>query len=565
MQDAMRSIKSVRVQHKVLLIQVMVTLAAVLLAEGAAWGVAAVCPERAVWHNRLLISLGVAPITGLLLGAWASRSLVSRVDRLLKVSQAWLQGTLSLRIGDRSRDNVGLLAEQLDTLVEHLAQDEQDLALLREHDSQHTDQVRALAVDEERERLARELHDGVKQHLFSLSMTASALRVRIDAHDTVPEDVSEMACEVETTANTVQRTLTRLIEDLRPAPLQEQGLAAALNDYALLFGAREHILVHLDVEGDDTLLSPLVAEALYRVAQEALHNVARHARATRVNVRLRFLPQQVVLVLRDDGVGFDANEAHRGLGLGNMQDRIVSVGGRLQIDSSAGRGTWVRAEVRLVQPREAPPGIAKLGRVRSQPTIKHWAWLGQRLMIPVGQTWPWLPADQVHLRQPLIDPSQGWVSVRFYGGLADRRRYCVLSDQRGALLPRIRRYRWGYEWRSEGAKWTLRQAQGPRGAMRTVLMRNRQPLAAAQHQGRLLDTWSEILYDEHSYSLSCSAEVDGSCVLTDDGGETVLTVEGGSHPQIVLCRPVALDLVIMVALRVVDERVLADEVAETDP
>ena len=88
----------------------------------------------------------------------------------------------------------------------------------------------------------------------------------------------------------------------------------------------------------------------------------------------------------------------------------------------------------MVQPRKVPPGVAKLGRTRSRPTIEHWAWLGQRLMIPVGQTWPWLPADQVHLRQPLIDPSQGWVSVRFSGGLVDRRRCFVLRDQRGALL-----------------------------------------------------------------------------------------------------------------------------------
>ena len=138
--------------------------------------------------------------------------------RWRKGAQGWLRGTLSLRIGDRVDDRLGLLADQLDILVEHLRQDEQDLSQLREQSSRQTDQIRALAVDEERERLARELHDGVKQHLFSLSMTASALCARMEAG--VDAELLEMAREVEKTSGTVQRTLTRLVADLRPTPLQ---------------------------------------------------------------------------------------------------------------------------------------------------------------------------------------------------------------------------------------------------------------------------------------------------------------------------------------------------------
>ena len=377
MQDMTRS-PNILIRYKYLLTQVLVTIAAVLLAEGTALGIVVLLPGTLEWSLRLLVVLLAAGVAGLLLGALANRRLAHRMARLIEISRAWLRGTLSLRIADYGRDDLGVLAEQVDTLAEHLEQDEQDLAQLREYSTRLSDQVRALAVDEERERLARELHDGVKQHLFSLSMTASALRTRVESQPEVPEDVGEMVSEVESTAKTVQRSLTRLIEDLRPAPLQEKGLAAALNDYTLLFGAREHVLTYLDVQGNDALLPPSVAEALYRVAQEALHNVARHARATRVDVNLRCLPEQVVLTIRDNGVGFDVANMHRGLGLGNMQDRMMAIGGRLALESKIGTGTQVRAQVGLTQPVSLQPGTAQALKDRPEPTTKNWGWLGQR-------------------------------------------------------------------------------------------------------------------------------------------------------------------------------------------
>ena len=103
----------------------------------------------------------------------------------------------------------------MDLLAGHLEQDEQDLDELQERNARLTDQVRALAVVEERNRLARELHDSVKQHLFSLAMTAGGIRTRFDALRDVPADLAEMVREVETTAQAAQREMTRLIEDLQ--------------------------------------------------------------------------------------------------------------------------------------------------------------------------------------------------------------------------------------------------------------------------------------------------------------------------------------------------------------
>lgn len=538
-------------QHKLILAHVAVTLASILVAE---WVVLTLTAARPGQGSYAALTAIFAALAGLLLGVWASRSVVRRVGRALEISQAWMRGNLSLRIADPIPDDLGLLASQLDLLAEHLEDDEQDLEELRERNTRLTDQVRALAVVEERNRLARELHDSVKQHLFSLAMTASAIRAHFDTLQDVPSELDEMVREVETTAQAAQREMTRLIKDLRPGSLQEQGLADSLNDYTLVFGAREHLLIYLEVQGNDALLPPSVSEALYRVAQEALHNVARHARATRVDVHLLCIPEHVSLTIRDNGVGFDTSQPRRGLGLANMEERVMAIGGVLTVVSQPGAGTSVLAEVALPHPLgTADVGeITGLERNRPSPTIENWAWLGQRLVIPVGQTWPWLPADQVRLRRPLVDPGQELLMVRREAGfLGFGRDYVFQLGQRRTSLVRVHPGRSGYEWESGGASWALRRIRGLSGRM--VLIRNGQPLAAMQYQGRLLNTWSEIVYDGRGYRLSYVKGQPGRCVLVDEVGDELLFVEDGGSPRIELRRPLPLPLLVMTAMRIVDE------------
>jgi NarL family two-component system sensor histidine kinase LiaS len=554
-------------QRKLILIFVIVTLAAVLIGELVVLGVLTFAGQAASpepnWGLHIFVVTAGAGLAGLFLGGWASRRVTQRLQRALEVSRAWLRGNLSLRIADPITDELGLLGGHLDLLAEHLEQDEQDLDELRERNMRLTDQVRALAVVEERNRLARELHDSVKQHLFSLAMTASAIRTRFDALPDVPEDVVEMAHEIETAARTAQRETTRLIEDLRPGTIQEQGLVEALNDYTLLFGAREHLLIYLEVQGNDKILPPSVAEALYRVAQEALHNVVRHARATRTDVHLRCMPSQVTLTIRDNGIGFDTSQPREGLGVANMQERLMAVGGRLVIESQSGIGTTVVAEVGLPHlwdtSSDMPEGISRLDSCeeRPNPTIENWAWLGQKLVIPVGQTWPWLPADRAHLRRPLVEPGEEPLTVRKDAGFLGLGRDYVLhvleQGQRRAPLARVDRSRSGYEWEADGASWALRRIGGLSG--RTTLMRNDQPLAAMQYQGRLLNTWSEIIYDGRGYCLCYAKDKDrpNDRVLIDEANDECLFVRDGVPLQITLHRALPLPLLVMVAIRVLDE------------
>ena len=377
----------------------------------------------------------------------------------------------------------------------------------------------------------------------------------------VPSELTEMAQEIEVAAQTAQRETTRLIQDLALGSLQEKGLAEALNDYTLLFGAREHLLTYLEVQGADEILSPSIAETLYRVTQEALHNVARHALATRADVHLRCLPEQATLTIRDNGVGFDTGQAHQGLGLTNMQERMMEVGGRLAVDSQPGTGTTVVAEVRLPGAPSAPVADADPDHSRPSPRVENWAWMGQRLVIPVGQTWPWLPADQVHLHRPLVEPSQEPLTLRetsgFLGLGAD---YVLQRGQRGSPLVKLYSSRSGYEWECDRASWALRLIRGVGNRM--ILTRNGQPLAAIQYQGRLLDTWSEIIYNGRGYRFSYVKEGDrdglGDHVLEDEAGNELLLVESGDLRQIELRCALPLSLLVIVTMRSVSE----DEMAQ---
>lgn len=554
----MQSAPTFNIRHKLILSHTGAAVAATLAAEGML-----VLFHKPLSTVALLLALIVAGIVGIGLGMWSSYRVSRRIRHTFDISQAWLRGNLALRIDNfdvqsrRTRDDLSLLDAQLNLLAEQLQEDEQDLEELRERNSRLTDQVRALAVVEERNRLARELHDSVKQNLFSLTMTAGALRTRFDMMESPPEGLAEMVSEIETAAQNAQRETTRLIEDLRPGSLQEQGLIQALSDYTLLFGAREHLLVHLDAPesdqaGIDKRLPPTIAETLYRVAQEALHNVARHAQATRVDVRLHILPERATLIVEDNGIGFDMVTAPKGLGMTNMQERVMAVGGRLTVRSETGIGTTLSVEIGLSRPFGSQAALGSTIENRPRPTYDNWAWLGQKLVIPVGQTWPWLPADQMYLRDPLVEPRAQALRVRRARGLLQiGQSYILQFDQQLKPLVRFHRSHSGYEWKCNGSFWELHVVRGLSGRM--VLTRDQQALAAMQSQGRQMDNWTEIVYDNHGYCLSHVKEQIRTFILTDEQDVPLLHAKGPGLLTITLQRPLPLPLLVSAIAHILDE------------
>ncbi len=198
-----------------------------------------------------------------------------------------------------------------------------------------------LAALQERQRLARELHDSVSQALFGIALGARTARALVDRD---PARAAEPIDYVLSLAEAGLAEMRALIFELRPESLEQEGLVAALTKQTAALRARHGLAVQTTLCEEPEL--PLEAkEVLYRVAQEALHNVVKHARASRVDLRLDCGPR-VVLEVRDDGQGFDPQGSFPGhLGLKSMRERAEHLGGRVTIQSAPGQGTTVRAEL----------------------------------------------------------------------------------------------------------------------------------------------------------------------------------------------------------------------------
>lgn len=204
--------------------------------------------------------------------------------------------------------------------------------------------------EQERARLSRDLHDGISQWLVSIKLQIEAGIIRLQG------DAAQQAkarASFERTAeelNDVLGEVRRISHDLRPTLLDDLGLAAALDHLAQEFSQHSGTPVAFSARGNVEKLPAVVGTVLFRIAQEALTNIERHAGAHRIDLSLSSLRGRVVLAIVDDGAGFDPEgvETHpqRGIGLRNMMERLDAIGGTLDIVSSAA-GTSVRATVEL--------------------------------------------------------------------------------------------------------------------------------------------------------------------------------------------------------------------------
>jgi two-component system sensor histidine kinase UhpB len=195
------------------------------------------------------------------------------------------------------------------------------------------------AQEEERKRLARDLHDEVNQ-----ALTAILLRLEALAHETPPERAPELV-ELKRLVNQAMEELLNLARQLRPSALDDHGLVAALETQLKRFSARTGVEARLDTGGDPDQVAEVVQTAIYRVAQEALTNVTRHAGATIVELVVAQTNGDVELRVSDDGRGFDPAVRGRGLGLVGMAERARLVGGELDVRSAPGGGTTITLRV----------------------------------------------------------------------------------------------------------------------------------------------------------------------------------------------------------------------------
>jgi two-component system sensor histidine kinase UhpB len=209
-----------------------------------------------------------------------------------------------------------------------------------EDERRRSGQLVLRAQEEERRRLARDLHDEVNQALTAILLRLEALS------QAAPPELTDELREVKRLVNQAMNELLQLARQLRPTALDDHGLLPAMASQVRRFAAQTGIKADLNASGEETRLQPDEEIAVFRIAQEALANVARHAGASQVKVDLRADKEGIELTVRDDGRGFEPEmRVGNGLGLGGMAERARLVGGELTIESQPGAGTQLCLKV----------------------------------------------------------------------------------------------------------------------------------------------------------------------------------------------------------------------------
>ena len=293
----------------------------------------------------VLVLYGLIPLLFATLG-WAGLPGVVALTALTGWrSGAWSDGADAvLNLAVVTALSLGI-AVVLDAVDRQSSRRRDALAQLTATRTELAETARRAGVLEERERLARDLHDTVAQSLASIVTHVEAAEQAFDAR---PEDTRHHLAVVRDAAREGLSEARRAVAALRPDLLEGQPLRAALERRADRWSAATGIVAVVEATGEPVPLHPEAETALLRAAEEALANVAKHARAARVTLTLSWLDDAVSLDVDDDGVGFTgvprAGE-RGGFGLTGLRERLAAVGGRLEVESAPGEGTTVMAQV----------------------------------------------------------------------------------------------------------------------------------------------------------------------------------------------------------------------------
>lgn len=268
--------------------------------------------------------------------------------------------------GDEREDHLWLTRWPLGPLFLRVREVEQRIRRYRTNErltvdvrEQALQQAREAAALAERNRIARELHDSIKQHIFGINASAAAARAYWQRESL--ERVRTSLEDIERSAQGAQVEMQALLQQLRPAPLENTSLLEALHIQAQALGFRTEAQVQVDLAAlpDNERLLPGTQEAIFRLVQEAFANIARHARAQTVWLALRTVGQELCITVRDDGQGFDPAHARSGMGLANLRERTRALHGSVEISSQPGRGTTVLITIPLLETLRSPEEEAR--------------------------------------------------------------------------------------------------------------------------------------------------------------------------------------------------------------
>ena len=291
--------------------------------------------------GQMLLTTLVVGVFGIAAAIFLTWILTRPILDLVATTKRVGSGDLAARAKRWAKDEIGVLADAFNTMVDDL---EESQATIDEKEAARTRLLEQLitAQEEERKRIARELHDGVGQALNSLTLGISAL-ARVVNRD----DALAMAADLRGVTDETLQTVRQLSRGLRPSILDDLGLGEALRHYAAEFGnlyPEFKVDTHLDITAR---VSPTIETALYRMVQEGMTNAARHSGGRTISVVVSQREGWTQAIIEDDGNGFDVEAVQRAgesVGIYDVHERAEMLGGRVQFESSS-QGTTVFIEV----------------------------------------------------------------------------------------------------------------------------------------------------------------------------------------------------------------------------
>jgi NarL family two-component system sensor histidine kinase LiaS len=314
---------------------------------GAWWVMALPDILPAIVQIALLLAVVSIPISAVLVTVFA-RPFLRRIKHIAEASQRFADGDLAARVLDTHHDEVSKLARQFDTMADVLQQNIYTLRDLLRSNTELTEQAEQAAIQSERLRLARDLHDELAQQLFSLSASSAAIP------DLIAQDAAAAESQARQVAALAEQTLVSLrslLVDLRPGGLLDMGLVQGLKVLCAEWEREQQIAVERSVIISRERFSAPLQTAVFQIVRESLTNVTKHAQATQVNVTLVEGRQQLVLSISDNGKGLQPGDLNKNghFGLVNMRERAEALGGTLYRESESGRGTTIRVVLPLTQ------------------------------------------------------------------------------------------------------------------------------------------------------------------------------------------------------------------------
>jgi signal transduction histidine kinase len=290
------------------------------------------------------------------------RSVVKPVVKLHKGAEIIGAGNLDYKVGLDTRDEIGQLSRAFDQMSGNLKDLTVSLQKSEERLRALTSQILKVQ-EEERGRLSRELHDDLGQSLLVLRMQLNAILRRWSPKPEVEQSLNEAITYL---MEVIDKT-RRLSQDLSPSTLENLGLSEALlNLFEDFQRHRDYdMLIKADMDEIKDFLSKEANIAIYRITQEFLANVHKHAEASQVTVAIKTLPEKVAVTLEDNGKGFDLEEVksrpkeRRGMGVVSMEERLKMLGSQFSMASQPGKGTRLYFEIRR-SPGQKPPGTTEM-------------------------------------------------------------------------------------------------------------------------------------------------------------------------------------------------------------